>query len=112
MKSLYLEQLGVNEDDILNNYVTLLRHAIGDKRLFVRAKKQLPKPPELKELWRKELRTCLRCEIVKFYPYYYAQKYCGSEKAKEGCAWIRRQEGLKKSLEIRIKNRIKRGYGI
>lgn len=112
MKSLYSEQLGVSEEDILDNYVALLRHAIGDERLFIRAKRRPTLPPELRELWRKELKTCERCGIVKFYPRHYRSKYCGNRITREGCAWIQAQEGLKRATEVRIRNKIKKGYGI
>lgn len=100
--SLYTEELNSVDDLVLDNYVALFRHAIGDKRMFVRHKPRPPIPPELKELWRKELRTCRLCKTVEFYPRYHGHRFCGNSKTQEGCAWIRRREGYKKSVKNSI----------
>lgn len=107
MNSLYQEQLGVSEDDILDNYVALLRHAIKDKRMFVRNKCHPYKPPEMKDFWKKELRVCEECKIVEFYPRYYGQKFCGSEKLREGCAYQRRIESIRNERIKRIGSKYK-----
>ena len=111
MNTLYTEQLNDMEDVVLDNYIALLRHAIGDERLRVISSvtntgRKLPL--ELKELWRKELRTCQLCGIVKFYPYHYSQRYCGNRIKKEGCAYKRGQEGIKKSFISRKANMLNR----
>ncbi len=103
LKSLYLGQNDKDDigNQVLDNYLIMFRHMMGKERLFVKSKIRPTLPSKPKELWRKKIRICERCQI-EYYPYHYGQKFCGSQKTKEGCAWIRRVEGLKKS---RIKRR-------
>ena len=85
------------EDQILDNYVALWRQVIGDKRLVV-TKPRGSKSTEMKQLWKKELRTC-ECGVT-FYPNWYYKKYCGS-RDEGGCARKKYLEGIKKSLKKR-----------
>lgn len=100
--SLYIQQK-TTEDQILENYVTLWRYIIGDKKFRVDSKPRACKPLDQKQLWRKELRTCAECKKVKFYPRHAPQKYCGNRIERTGCAYQRGIEGVKKALKNRWK---------
>ena len=101
LNNLHLEEQNSLEDIILDNYVALFRHIIGDKKLVVLNKERPKKPKELCELWRRELRTCKLCKTITFHPRHYAQIYCGDRIKRQGCAYIKGQEGCKRGMEKR-----------
>lgn len=69
--SLYTQDI---QDQVLDNYVALWRHIIGDRRLYVSKKIKTSLSPK----------KCAMCK-TEFTPRSYGAKYCGSQRNRTGC---------------------------
>ena len=84
------------EDEILENYVALWRHITKDKRLYVVNKRTR----RGRKAFVPRLKKCLLCGkdfLVETTSQDSLKRFCGNGDTRQGCAWIRRQEGYKKS---------------
>ena len=101
--SLYEQQINSLEDVILDNYVALYRHAIGDKKLFVYKPRKRKDPALLK---RNQPKFCGNCGI-KFYSTDSRKKWCGDYLKREGCAYLKHHEGTMKAAAKRWGRKMK-----
>ena len=101
--SLYEQQINNLEEVILDNYVALYRHAIGDKKLFVYKHRKRKDTALLK---RNQPKFCGNCGI-KFYSTDSRKKWCGNYPTGEGCAYLKFREGVMKAAAKRWGGKMK-----
>ena len=79
-------------DQILENYIALLRHATGDRRLLVTSGKKHPKRIRQFE---PKISSCVDCK-QEFMKKAFHHRFCGSYSEKTGCSYRRSVENQKK----------------